>query len=83
MYPEFYRKSYNENVSLQLAEPFCVGHILNIEISPKITEPSEDNIDIRIEKLFRSEETNKAIELSCQKDLNCLYWSDKGKYIYI
>lgn len=77
VYPEFYRK--NENIKGSnngTPQPFVVGVIENIE------KTSKDDIKIKARIFCRAENTINSGALSHIKDLNFLYYTGEGKYIY-
>ncbi|XP_066590215.1 DNA (cytosine-5)-methyltransferase 1-like isoform X2 [Prorops nasuta] len=79
MYPEFYRKSSDhvKGSNYDTPEPFHVGYISSIyaTTTSKLVAPNE--IYIRVNKLYRPENTHKGLVLMQQLDLNMLYWSDE------
>lgn len=82
LYPEFYRKSTDhvKGSNVETPEPFCVGHIKTIFIKSTDNVTAFSDIWIRVNKLYRPENTHRGPSLSQQVDLNMLYWSEEGKY---
>ncbi|XP_024944997.1 DNA (cytosine-5)-methyltransferase PliMCI isoform X2 [Cephus cinctus] len=79
MYPEFYRKS-SEHVkgsNCDTPEPFHVAYISDIYASTTDKLVSANEIYIRVNKLYRPENTHKGASLMEQVDLNMVYWSDE------
>ncbi|XP_076291228.1 DNA methyltransferase 1a [Lasioglossum baleicum] len=78
-YPEYYRKSsdYNKGSNYDTPDPFCIGYINTIyaTTSDVIVLPSD--INIKVNKLYRPENTHKDSTSVEQVDLNMVYWSDE------
>ncbi|KAK4878394.1 hypothetical protein RN001_010900 [Aquatica leii] len=75
LYPEYYRKR-SENLkgsNLETPDPFCIGLIEDIQLSK--------NVEIKVRKFYRPENTREGAFLSYRKDLNLVYWSDEVKTI--
>ncbi|XP_017883668.1 DNA (cytosine-5)-methyltransferase PliMCI-like [Ceratina calcarata] len=79
LYPEYYRKrsDYVKGSNFELLDPFCIGCISEIYATTNKKEPSLDDIYIKVNKLYRPENTHKGATLVKQEDLNKLYWSDE------
>lgn len=80
VYPEFYRKT-SDNIkgsNEETANPFCIGYITevfsNVKDKAKLTT---DDIKLKVQKLYRPENTHKGTTLSQQLDLNLVYWSEE------
>lgn len=82
LYPEFYRKSTDhvKGSNVETPEPFCIGHIKTIFIKSTDNVTAFSDMWIRVNKLYRPENTHRGPSLSQQVDLNMLYWSEEGKY---
>lgn len=80
VYPEFYRKTSDsiKGSNEETTSPFCVGYIVkvftNLKDNSKLTV---DDIKLKVQKLYRPENTHKGITLSQQVDLNVVYWSEE------
>lgn len=80
MYPEFYRKS-SEHVkgsNLDTPDTFCIGYINAIYANTNDLLVPPSNINIKVNKLYRAENTHRGSTLIEQADLNMVYWSDEG-----
>ncbi|XP_017756525.1 PREDICTED: DNA (cytosine-5)-methyltransferase PliMCI-like [Eufriesea mexicana] len=79
MYPEFYRKSSDhvKGSNLDTPDPFCIGYINKIYANTNDMLVSPSDINIRVNKLYRPENTHKGTTLSEQSNLNMVYWSDE------
>nr|XP_034181295.1 DNA (cytosine-5)-methyltransferase 1-like isoform X2 [Osmia lignaria] len=79
IYPEFYRK-YSDHVkgsNLDTPKPFCLGYINTIYASTNDMIVSPAEINIKVNKLYRPENTHRDVSLMEQVDLNMVYWSDE------
>ncbi|KAL2747796.1 DNA (cytosine-5)-methyltransferase PliMCI isoform X1 [Vespula maculifrons] len=79
MYPEYYRKS-SEHVkgsNYDTPEPFHIGYINTIYVTTTNKLVASSDIWIKVNKLYRPENTHKGLNLMHQADLNMLYWSDE------
>lgn len=75
IYPEYYRKR-SENLKCSNKDtppPFVIG------IIEEILESKKKDIQIKVKIMFRPENTYGSIFSAYTKDLNYLYYSDKGK----
>ncbi|XP_054016177.1 DNA (cytosine-5)-methyltransferase 1-like isoform X1 [Hylaeus anthracinus] len=79
MYPEYYRK-FSDHVkgsNFDTPDPFCIGYIKEIYASTDDLLVSPCDINIRINKLYRPENTHRNYTLMEQADLNMVYWSEE------
>ncbi|KOX74441.1 DNA (cytosine-5)-methyltransferase 1 [Melipona quadrifasciata] len=74
MYPEYYKKFFCNNVKVH--DPFCIGYINQIYAITNDVLISPYDIFIKVNKLYRSENTHKNCTLVEQADINMVYWSD-------
>lgn len=80
-YPEFYRK-FSDNVKYlnhDAFEPFHIGYINAIYASTTDLLVSSSDIYIKVNKMYRPENTHRDLTLVEEADLNMVYWSDEGK----
>ncbi|XP_076633551.1 DNA methyltransferase 1a [Colletes latitarsis] len=79
MYPEFYRKSSDhiKGSNLDTPKPFCIGYINLIYANTDDMLVSPSDIIIKVNKLYRPENTHREPTLMEQSDLNMVYWSDE------
>ncbi|XP_017882042.1 DNA (cytosine-5)-methyltransferase PliMCI-like [Ceratina calcarata] len=79
MYPEYYRKSSDhvKGSNHDTPEPFHIGYINSIYAKTKNQLVASSDIWIRINKMYRPENTHKGLTLMQQVDLNMVYWSDE------
>ncbi|XP_014605619.1 PREDICTED: DNA (cytosine-5)-methyltransferase PliMCI-like [Polistes canadensis] len=79
MYPEYYRKSseYVKGSNYDTPEPFHIGYINTIYVTTTNKLVASSDIWIKVNKLYRPENTHKGLNLMHQVDLNMLYWSDE------
>ncbi|KOC65410.1 DNA (cytosine-5)-methyltransferase 1 [Habropoda laboriosa] len=79
MYPEFYRKSSDhvKGSNFDTPDPFCVAYINEIYASVNDMIVSPSDIYIKVNKLYRPENTHRDHALMEQADLNMVYWSDE------
>lgn len=79
MYPEFYRKVSEKAKysNTDTPEPFHIGYINAIYASTTDLIVSPSDIYIKINKLYRPENTHRDVTLMEQADLNMVYWSDE------
>lgn len=80
MYPEFYRKSSDhiKGSNFDTPEPFHIGYINSIYATTTDKLVSPNDIWIKVNKMYRPENTHKGSSLIQQVDFNMLYWSDEG-----
>lgn len=83
LYPEYYRKS-SDNVkgsNYDVPEPFHIGYIncIYATTNEKLVPPSD--IWIKINKMYRPENTHRDPSNIQNTSLNMLYWSDEGTFI--
>ncbi|XP_076648177.1 DNA methyltransferase 1a isoform X2 [Halictus rubicundus] len=78
-YPEFYRKSsdYNKGSNYDTPDPFCIGYINMIYATTNDVIVSPSDINIKVNKLYRPENTHKDSISVEQADINMVYWSDE------
>lgn len=81
MYPEFYRKVSEKAKfsNVDTPEPFHIGYINAIYASTTDLIVSPSDIYIKVNKLYRPENTHRDVTLMEQADLNMVYWSDESK----
>nr|XP_034189663.1 DNA (cytosine-5)-methyltransferase PliMCI-like [Osmia lignaria] len=79
MYPEYYRKSSDhvKGSNYDTPEPFHIGYINAIYAKTNSKLVAASDIWIKINKMYRPENTHKGLSLMQQVDLNMLYWSDE------
>jgi len=83
MYPEFYRKTdiksskYLSNVDTP--EPFHIGYINTIYATTTDILVPPSNIFIKVNKMYRPENTHRDLALMEQSDINMVYWSNESK----
>ncbi|XP_031847018.1 DNA methyltransferase 1a isoform X2 [Nomia melanderi] len=79
MYPEFYRKSSDhiKGSNYDTPDPFCIGYINTIYATTNDSIVLPFDINIKVNKLYRPENTHKDPTLVQQVDLNMVYWSDE------
>ncbi|RLU14961.1 hypothetical protein DMN91_012848, partial [Ooceraea biroi] len=80
MYPEFYRKVSDHKAKFSntdTPEPFHVAYINAIYATTTDLIVSPADICIRVNKLYRPENTHRDLTLMEQADLNMVYWSDE------
>ncbi|GLV37979.1 Lysine demethylase 2 [Carabus blaptoides fortunei] len=73
MFPEYYRKKPETFTSstVDCFDPFCIGYL------KEIISKTDENVQIKVQKLYRPENTHRGLQLSQQLDLNLLYWSEE------
>ncbi|KAK1128077.1 hypothetical protein K0M31_003562 [Melipona bicolor] len=76
MYPEYYKKIFCNNVKVH--DPFCIGYINQIYTITNDVLISPYDIFIKVNKLYRPENTHKNFTLVEQADINMVYWSDEA-----
>ncbi|XP_033220801.1 DNA (cytosine-5)-methyltransferase PliMCI-like [Belonocnema kinseyi] len=76
IYPEYYRKSRLSEFT-DIPDPFNIGYIVCIfsTTSDKLVSPS--NIWIKVNKIYRPENTNLDPKSTQKSDLNLIFWSDE------
>lgn len=82
IYPEFYRKctDHVKGSNQDTPEPFHIGYINAIyATTTDLIVPSAD-IYIKVNKMYRPENTHRDSTLVEQADLNMVYWSDEGRF---
>ncbi|XP_076670133.1 DNA methyltransferase 1a [Andrena cerasifolii] len=79
MYPEFYRKSSDhiKGSNFDTPDPFCIGYINTIYANTNDLIVPPCDINIKINKLYRPEDTHRESTLMEQTDLNMVYWTDE------
>ncbi|KAG7199233.1 hypothetical protein KM043_018102 [Ampulex compressa] len=79
MYPEYYRKSSDhvKGSNYDTPEPFHIGYINSIYATTDNKLVASSDIWIKINKMYRPENTHKGLTLMQQVDLNMVYWSDE------
>ncbi|XP_033200860.1 DNA (cytosine-5)-methyltransferase PliMCI [Bombus vancouverensis nearcticus] len=79
MYPEYYRKSSDhvKGSNYDTPEPFHIGYINSIYATTNNKLVASSDIWIKINKLYRPENTHKGLTLMQQVDLNTVYWSEE------
>ncbi|XP_078046849.1 DNA methyltransferase 1a isoform X2 [Augochlora pura] len=79
MYPEFYRKSSDhiKGSNYDTPDPFCIGYINMIYAITNDVIVSPCDINIKVNKLYRPENTHKESTSVEQVDINMVYWSDE------
>ncbi|XP_033326072.2 DNA (cytosine-5)-methyltransferase PliMCI [Megalopta genalis] len=79
MYPEYYRKSSDhvKGSNYDTPEPFHIGYINSIYATTNNKLVASSDIWIKINKMYRPENTHKGLTLMHQIDLNMVYWSDE------
>lgn len=83
MYPEYYRKSSDhvKGSNYDTPEPFHIGYINAIYATTNNKLVASSDIWIKINKMYRPENTHKGLTLMQQVDLNMVYWSDEGIFV--
>nr|ASM42030.1 DNMT1 [Pogonomyrmex barbatus] len=79
MFPEFYRKADNKSTfsNVDTPEPFHIGYINTIyATTTDILVPPSD-IFIKINIMYRPENTHRDLALMEQSDINMVYWSNE------
>ena len=76
MYPEYYKKRCS--MIRPDHDPFCIGYINQIYAITNDVLVSPYDIFIKVNKLYRPENTHKNFTLVEQSDVNMVYWSDEG-----
>ncbi|XP_043507435.1 DNA (cytosine-5)-methyltransferase 1-like isoform X1 [Frieseomelitta varia] len=76
MYPEYYKKSFSSH-RVKVFDPFCIGYINQIYTITNDVLVSPYDIFIKVNKLYRPENTHKNFTLVEQADINMVYWSDE------
>ncbi|XP_076247833.1 DNA methyltransferase 1a isoform X2 [Calliopsis andreniformis] len=78
MFPEFYRKSSDhvKGSNFDTPDPFCIGYINTIYSSTNELLVAPSDINIKVNKLYRPENTHRNVTLE-RADLNMVYWSDE------
>lgn len=80
VYPEFYRKeAQRTNSNLDTPEPFHIGYINTIYARGTDLIVSPSDIYIKVNKMYRPENTHRNSTLMEQADINMVYWSDEGE----
>ncbi|XP_076247573.1 DNA (cytosine-5)-methyltransferase PliMCI [Calliopsis andreniformis] len=79
MYPEYYRKSSDhvKGSNYDTPEPFHIGYINAIYATTNNKLVASSDIWIKVNKMYRPENTHKGLTLMQQVDLNMVYWSDE------
>ncbi|XP_063239030.1 DNA (cytosine-5)-methyltransferase PliMCI-like [Bacillus rossius redtenbacheri] len=79
MYPEVYRKSSDriKGSNVDTPEPFCIGYISTMyTLSDESLVPVQ-KVYLKVNKMYRPENTCKGASFCQQADLNLLFWSDE------
>jgi len=82
IYPEFYRKVSDQKTNfsnIDTPEPFHIGYINMIYATTTDLIVSPSDIYIKVNRMYRPENTHRDLTLMEQSDLNMVYWSDEGK----
>lgn len=79
MYPEFYRKKTDYNKTSRISEPFHIGYINKIYATSTDLLVAPQDIFIKINKMYRPENTHRDLSLMEQSDINMVYWSNDSK----
>lgn len=80
MYPEFYRKKQDQNITNRyVPEPFHIGYINKIYATSTDILVAPQDIFIKINKMYRPENTHRDLALMEQSDINMVYWSHESK----
>lgn len=79
MYPEFYRKIDDRGTSADIPEPFHIGYINTIYATTTDILVPPSNIFIKVNKMYRPENTHRDLALMEQSDINMVYWSNESK----
>ncbi|OAD61349.1 DNA (cytosine-5)-methyltransferase PliMCI [Eufriesea mexicana] len=76
MYPEYYRKSSDhvKGSNYDTPEPFHIGYINSIYATTNNKLVASSDVWIKINKMYRPENTHKGLTLMQQVDLNMVYW---------
>ncbi|EFN76367.1 DNA (cytosine-5)-methyltransferase PliMCI [Harpegnathos saltator] len=81
IYSEFYRKSSDhlriKGSNLLTPEPFHIGYINAIYATTNNMLVSPSDIYIKVNRMYRPENTHRDSTLMEQADLNMVYWSDE------
>lgn len=82
MYPEFYRKctDHVKGSNQDTPEPFHIGYINAIYASTTDLLVSPADIYIKVNRMYRPENTHRDSTLMELADLNMVYWSDEGRF---
>ncbi|KYN05968.1 DNA (cytosine-5)-methyltransferase PliMCI [Cyphomyrmex costatus] len=79
IHPEFYRKIDDKSSfsNIDTPEPFHIGYINTIyaTTTDKLVAPTD--IFIKVNKMYRPENTHRDIALMEQSDINMVYWSNE------
>lgn len=81
MYPEFYRKTDDKSSfsNLDTPEPFHIGYINTIYATTTDILVPPTNIFIKVNMMYRPENTHRDLALMEQSDVNMVYWSNESK----
>ncbi|XP_071643809.1 DNA methyltransferase 1a [Temnothorax longispinosus] len=79
MYPEFYRKKLDKGIlsNRDTPEPFHIGYINTIYATTTDILVAPSDIFIKINKMYRPENTHRDLALMEQSDINMVYWSNE------
>lgn len=74
MYPEYYRKSSDhvKGSNEETCDPYCIGFVNSI------IKGRSGEVLLRLNKLYRPENTHRGQSYGQQLDLNLLFWSEEG-----
>lgn len=79
IYPEFYRKADDKTTfsNVDTPEPFHIGYINAIYATTNDVSVPASNIFIKVNKMYRPENTHRDLALMEQSDINMVYWSNE------
>lgn len=80
-YPEFYKKTDDKSSfsNVDTPEPFHIGYINTIYATTTDILVAPTDIFIKVNKMYRPENTHRDIALMEQSDINMVYWSNESK----
>ncbi|KYQ51853.1 DNA (cytosine-5)-methyltransferase PliMCI [Trachymyrmex zeteki] len=78
-YPEFYKKTDDKSSfsNVDTPEPFHIGYINTIYATTTDILVAPTDIFIKVNKMYRPENTHRDIALMEQSDINMVYWSNE------
>lgn len=81
MYPEFYRKIDDKSLfpNADTPDPFHIGYINTIYSTSTDISMKSSDIFIKVNKMYRPENTHRDLALMEQSDINMVYWSNESK----
>ncbi|XP_025996917.1 DNA (cytosine-5)-methyltransferase PliMCI isoform X2 [Solenopsis invicta] len=77
MYPELYRKLDDKQRESNTPEPFHIGYINTIYATTTDLLALPSDIFIKVNKMYRPENTHRDLALMEQSDINMVYWSNE------